>query len=226
MGRPALRAIVIALSFLLSASPTLASDDTLVSVAPDVKAVKELLEGNKGRRETWSSAPELVVLTSVLSYAAGDLERGYAATSGELTSTERDRIVADLTDALAILSGGTLSGFATVRFESAAEGETVRVLRKGTIVVGRYQGVRAAANTVGYSGRTSHANGNITAAAIILDCDFDRDHDLRRLLRTHELGHALGFNHVESLVSVMNPRIGPEVSEFDRTAARLAFATP
>jgi len=47
--------------------------------------------------------------------------------------------------------------------------------------------------------------------------------DNRRLLRTHELGHALGFNHVKSRVSIMNPRIGPEVTAFDRQVAMLAF---
>lgn len=48
----------------------------------------------------------------------------------------------------------------------------------------------------------------------------------RRLLRTHELGHALGFNHVKSRLSIMNPRIGPEVTALDRQIMMLAFQRP
>jgi hypothetical protein len=65
--------------------------------------------------------------------------------------------------------------------------------------------------------------GTITAGAVILDSDFDRQSDRRQLLRTHELGHALGYNHVESLRSVMNPRVGSELTDFDRTAIERAF---
>jgi hypothetical protein len=43
------------------------------------------------------------------------------------------------------------------------------------------------------------------------------------LSRTHELGHALGFNHVKSRVSIMNERIGPEVTDVDRQIAWRPF---
>ncbi len=49
-----------------------------------------------------------------------------------------------------------------------------------------------------------------------LDREFDRDDSRRRLLRIHELGHALGYQHVESRTSIMNPSVGPEPTEFDR----------
>jgi len=60
----------------------------------------------------------------------------------------------------------------------------------------------------------------------VLDNEFDRTSELRRLLRTHELGHALGYNHVKSRVSIMNPRIGPELTDFDRQVVMLAFRRP
>ena len=67
------------------------------------------------------------------------------------------------------------------------------------------------------------ANGTITSGTVMLDEDYDRNTQQPRLLRMHELGHALGFNHVESLRSVMNPTVGTEPTDFDRRTARIAF---
>jgi len=64
---------------------------------------------------------------------------------------------------------------------------------------------------------------DVTGGAILLDEKFDRTSDRRRLSRTHELGHALGFNHVKSRVSIMNERIGPEVTPLDRQIGLVAF---
>jgi hypothetical protein len=59
-----------------------------------------------------------------------------------------------------------------------------------------------------------------------LDRDFDRNDSRRRLLRIHELGHALGWQHVTSRTSIMNPAIGPEPTDFDRAGAVIAFQRP
>ncbi len=69
-------------------------------------------------------------------------------------------------------------------------------------------------------------DGSIVGGAMYLDREFDRDDNRRRLLRIHELGHALGYQHVESRTSIMNPSIGPEPTEFDRQGAMVAFARP
>ena len=95
-------------------------------------------------------------------------------------------------------------------------------MRTGQIVVARYSGVRDQLNTIGFGGRSTRGS-TIRAGSIILDSDFDRTDRTRRLLRMHELGHALGYNHVVSRVSIMNPKIGPGPTDFDRTAARIAF---
>ena len=97
-------------------------------------------------------------------------------------------------------------------------------LRTGAIVVGRYRGVQCLANTIGL-GRWS-TTGNtpeVTGGAIYLDQNYDRSNEARRLLRIHELGHALGYLHVTKHNSIMNPAIGSAPTEFDRNAAIIAF---
>jgi hypothetical protein len=99
----------------------------------------------------------------------------------------------------------------------------VRVTQPNRIVVGRYRDVQRHLNTIGLGGRASRSDGTITAGAILLDAHFDQTSAARRLLRTHELGHALGYNHVTSRESIMNPKIGSGFTDVDRAIAQVAF---
>ena len=188
----------------------------------DLAALDEMLRGSKGRLQHWTHAPELVVLLSVMDYR-GEGGAESVATEAALTDAEADGLVADLTAALAILTDHTYVHFAAVHRESVAAGSQTAISRPGQIVVGRYNGVRSLVKTIGFGGRSAWADGTIASGAIVLDSDYDRTSDLRRLLRTHELGHALGYNHVQSRTSIMNPSIGPEPTDFDRMAAQIAF---
>ena len=85
----------------------------------------------------------------------------------------------------------------------------MNTLRPGQIVVGRYTGIVTLAKTIGYGLWSEQPDGTIVGGAMYLDRDFDRDDSRRRLLRIHELGHALGYQHVQSRTSIMNPAIGP-----------------
>lgn len=76
-----------------------ARSDRADASATDSAALKELLEGKKGHRESWQSVPQLVVMTSVMDYEAGDLTTGYPATDEHLTVREQEVLVADLTRA-------------------------------------------------------------------------------------------------------------------------------
>jgi hypothetical protein len=105
-------------------------------------------------------------------------------------------------------------------------GEQVSVRRPGRIVVGRYSGIGTFAQTIGYGSWAEQPDGSIVGGSIWLDRDFDRDDAQRRLLRIHELGHALGYLHVTARMSIMNPSIGPEPTDFDRQAVRIAFDRP
>jgi hypothetical protein len=188
-------------------------------------ALRELLRGSDGVVKHWTHAPDLVVLDSVMMYQTGEVN-SYTATSKQLTTEEDDELVSDLTAALQLLTGNTFLRFATVRHESVGAGTDTRVLRPGQIVAGRYRDLQNLMHTIGLGGRASRADGRIISAAIILDDEFDRESSHRRLLRMHELGHALGYNHVQSRVSIMNPTLGPEPTAFDLEAARVAFHAP
>ena len=206
--------------WLASAAPAAMS---VSDRSADEAAVRELLEGTNGRRESWASAPALVVVTSVLDYNDGALNTGFVATGERLTNAELAQLQSDLTGALDELTAGTLKTFRTVELVAASEGDLVKVIRPGQIVVGRFRGVQAKTGNLGYGARLTRS-GAISSAVVILDAAADRKPAQRQLMRTHELGHALGYNHVESRASVMNPRVGSSFTDFDRAAIQAAFS--
>jgi len=117
------------------------------------------------------------------------------------------------------LCGGRPSHWRPRRPGQRPFGET-HLLRHGRRADDR--GLRERLGTIGLGGR-SERGGTIRGGSIILDTEYERRGPLRSLLRTHELGHALGYHHVESRVSIMNPRIGSEPTDVDRRAAAVAF---
>jgi hypothetical protein len=190
----------------------------------EVAGLDEMLRDSKGQLQYWSSVPELVVLTSVMQYHTTD-SREYVATSELLSAKDTQSLVADLTLALRQLTDNTFEDFASIRYEAVPAGSAAAIVRPKQIVVGRFQGLTDLAHTIGFGGRSTRRS-EIVGAAILLDSEFDRTSAKRRLSRTHELGHALGFNHVKSRVSIMNERIGPEVTDVDRQLGLLAFQRP
>ena len=189
----------------------------------DARAMNEMLRGTTGQERHWTRRPNLVIVTTVMAFASGTHLQEFAAVEAPVSDEDARQLVDDLTAGLTLLSGRTFEHFASVRFEHPSAGTQVRVARKGEIVVGRFRGVRAALAAVGYGGRTARADGTITSGTVMLDEEYDSRDRLRNLLRMHELGHALGYNHVESQRSIMNPTLGAEPTDFDRKVARLAF---
>ncbi len=187
----------------------------------DGPAFNEMVFGSHATALRWERLPELVVLTSVMQYEKGRGTR-YRATAQQLTDEEAQALIDDLTGALATLTDDVFTRFAAVRRETAAPGDVVEMMRPGQIVVARYTGVRDQLSTIGFGGRSTRGDV-IRAGSIILDNDFDRVSTSRRLLRAHELGHALGYNHVHSRASIMNPQIGSAPTDLDRAVARVAF---
>ena len=202
-----------------AASPEVAGDSTSAPIL-ERRALDEMLRGDHAAPLRWERVPELVILTSVMMYETHG-GTTYRATGEQLTDEEADALAGDLVDALAVLTDGFFARFAAVRYENPSAGEMINVMRPGQLVVGRYKGVRDKLATIGFGGRSTRG-ATIRGGSIILDSDYDRTNAKRALLRMHELGHTLGYNHVLSRASIMNPRIGSELTDFDRMAVRVA----
>jgi len=197
---------------------------SLIPASFDLTAFDQMFRALDSRLARWTTRPSLVVLAAVMDYrGAGDT---YEATGEQLTEDEVNTLIAHLNEGLALLTGNTYTSFASVDVERPAAGTRVSPFRTGTIVVGRYKGIVSFARTIGYGQWSEQADGRINGGATFLDRDFDRDDSRRRLLRIHELGHALGYQHVEARASIMNPSIGPEPNDFDRAGAMIAFQRP
>jgi hypothetical protein len=199
-----------------------------LSVIPsnfDLEAFNEMFRSRNSRLQRWTTRPALVVLGSVMRYRS-NADNEYEATSEQLSDDEVSEMVAHLSEGLELLTGSTYTTFTTVEVERPPAGQRVDVARNHRIVVGRYTGIVSLANTIGYGQWLENSDGTIVGGAIFLDRDFDRSDTKRRLLRIHELGHALGYQHVRSRTSIMNPTIGPEPTDFDRAGATIAFQRP
>jgi hypothetical protein len=196
----------------------------LISAGFDIVAFDQMFRGPDHRLKRWTSAPALVVLTTVMNYTRGlGATAEYYATSEQLTETETTLLIEQLTEALAMLTGNTFTAFASVQRESVPVGSKINPLQEGKIIVGRYNNIGVMSNTIGLGGSSGPGDGRITAGMVYLDTDLDKNSDARRLLRTHELGHALGYYHVTARQSIMNPVLGPEPTMFDRQASIIAF---
>ena len=204
------------------AIPVDTAKETLIPSEFDLDAFDEMFRGT-GRLQRWTSAPALVVLGSVMRYEGIGSEE-YLATSTRLSDDETALLIAHLTEGLSLLTGQRFTSFSSIVVERPDSGDRVNTLRTGAIVVGRYRGVQTVSSTIGL-GRWSTAGNSaeVIGGAMYLENNFDRDDPARRLLRIHELGHALGYRHVTKRISIMNPAIGPLPTDFDRSAAVIAF---
>jgi hypothetical protein len=211
----------------VTALPAETMRETLIPLTFDLTAFDQMFRGSNDRLQRWTATPSLVVVTTVMNYTAGFGDQdNYYATSEQLTEDETTLLIDQLTEALAMLTGNTFASFASIERESASSGSKVNTLRIGKIVVGRYNGIQGLLSTIGFGRWATEASGEVVGGAVYLDRDYDKSNDARRLLRTHELGHALGYNHVTARVSIMNPAVGPEPTVFDRQGAIIAFLRP
>lgn len=134
-------------------------------------------------------------------------------------------MVRDLADALATLTANTYTSFVQVTRESTAAGSRASAARNGQIVVARFRDLRTMTGNVGFGRWAEREDGVITAGAMFLDAIYDSTSEKRKL-RTHGLGHALGYKHVSTRPSIMNPVLGYDVMDFDRQGAAIAFQRP
>ena len=198
---------------------------SLIPTSFDLDAFDEMFRASNSRLQRWTSRPSLVVLATVMTY------RNSAKDTYEATGEQLSR------------RGGVADRCAHHGRARAADGQYLHELRRRRCRTARrwdagqrgaqqshcrraLQRHRDLARTIGYGQWAEMPDGTVTAGAMYLDRDFDRNDSRRRLLRIHELGHALGYLHVTSRTSMMNPAIGPELNDFDRAGAMIAFQRP
>jgi hypothetical protein len=200
-------------------------DDATLTLIPrslDLRAFDEMLR-SRGGLLRWMDAPRLVVQRRVLTFS-NTSDMSYVATTETMSDEDTQALIADLSWALPQLTGGTFTGFAGVDIEVANEGEAVTIARPGVIVVARYEGLSASISAWGYGRWAWNPAGAVVAGAIMLDNGFEQSGSPhRRSLRAHELGHALGYDHVSGGTSVMNISGQIEPTFFDRDATTIAF---
>jgi hypothetical protein len=197
---------------------------SLIPSSFDLSAFDTVFRSLGSRLARWTTRPSLVVVASVMEYRS--TADTFDVLTEQLTDDEVSQIAAHATEGLATLTGNTYTSFAAVSIERPAAGTRLDPIRPGFIVVGRYSGIARLAGAIGYGQWMEQSDGSIASGAMLLDRDFDRGDPRRRLLRIHELGHALGYQHVESRTSIMNPAIGADVNDFDRAGALIAFQRP
>jgi len=176
---------------------------------------------HSGSLTRWVEAPRLVLQRRVLQYS-GSGGVSYTATSELMTDAQASELVSTLVSALPLLTGGRFSTFANQSSETANAGDSVTMTRTGDIYVAHFKGLAAS----GASGRGSWSTDSRSAVRggyVMLDRDLDISSAQRRSIRAHELGHALGYNHVSARESVMNTTSTVEPNGWDRDSAKVAF---
>ena len=174
----------------------------------------------------WTSPPGLVIENRVLQFTDVNAS-SYLALDETLTPLESGSLSADMLLGYDLLTAGRIGPIASIGLRQAAAGAMVTPRQDGKIVVTRQAGLTEATRFWGYARWSTTSDGAVTSAVIILDRDFERSASpFQRSLRMHELGHALGCQHVTGRVSVMNTDARTEPNTFDRQAARIATLRP
>jgi hypothetical protein len=201
--------------------------DLLVSLIAggfDLRAFDEMFRAPQLRR--WIAAPPLLLEARSLQFTDVNMVDAVAL-ADVMPDAEAGELLKDLTWALPQLTGGTFTDFAKITRQESTEGSRVDLLNDNVITVSRVVGLTAATGFWGYGRWRFQSDGRVTAGILMLDRDFDRSgSSFTRSLRAHELGHALGYQHVTARDSVMNSQARLEPNEFDRAAARIAFQRP
>ena len=176
---------------------------------------------HSGALTRWVQAPRLVVQTRVLQFTTSNAG-SYTATSESMTDAQAMDVASTLIAALPALTGGRFTAFASVIPESANPGASVSMMRTGDILVAHLKGL-AGSGAVGRGSWSTDDQSTVRGGYILLDRDYDISNGNRRSTRAHELGHALGYNHVTSRESVMNSPSTVEPNTWDRDSSRVAF---
>jgi len=171
--------------------------------------------------QRWTRNPRLQLLTHAVDYSGGTLGfREFPVINRPISRTQLDCLATGLGAELAPLTGGHL-GWTSVDIGEVEPGARVRTdeTPEGTIVVLMSVSLGTAGRGTAYLGTEPFV---LTRGAVWLTTDVD--FCLTSLLYRHELGHALGYQHVTRTPSIMSPGglpAGP--TDFDRNSIAILF---
>ncbi len=199
---------------------------SLIANSFDLTAFNQMFRAQGLQR--WTSVPALRIISNVVEFnQAGPT---YTVTGQALTAAELASITADLSYGLPLLTGSVFQTFSSITTLPISSG-TVTLLVEGSITFARCSGLAAARNSAGYGQWQFRTDDVVTGGMLCIDRDFDLSESaVGRGVRLHELGHALGYQHVLRATKdkvLMNPSIEiNDVAPWDRDAARIAFQRP
>lgn len=194
---------------------------SLIAATFDLAAFDQMFRDPVLRR--WTTAPPIAIERRALEFTDVNMADGVAV-EDVMTTDELDGLVDDLSWALPQLTGGRFMAFERVSHQSAEAGARVALLNIGQITVARVVGLEAATGRWGWGRWLYDESGAVMGGIVMLDRDVERrGGPYLRALRSHELGHALGYAHVSGRESVMNASGRIEPTLFDRDATRIAF---
>lgn len=179
--------------------------------------------------QRWTAAPALRIASNVMVFNATGPT--YTASAEALTPAEIGSATTDMSYGLPLLTGSVFPAFSSITTLSVSAGQAVTLLTEGSITFARCSGLSAARGSSGYGQWLFRNDDVVVGGFLCIDRDFDLSaSSVGRGVRLHELGHALGYQHVRVSVKddvLMNPTITMnDVSPWDRDAAKIAFQRP
>jgi hypothetical protein len=194
---------------------------SLIPTSLALQAFDEMCRRNMLLR--WTTTPQLRVHTRTFQFASLE-ETTLTAIDDQMSDDEYNGLVQDLTWALPQLTGQQFTAFASITKQSLPPNASTSLRNDREITVARVAGLTSATGYWGYSRWRFMNDGTVIAGLTMLDANFERSGSpFQRALRSHELGHALGYDHVTSGASVMNANARLEPTAFDTLATRVAF---
>lgn len=178
----------------------------------------------------WADAPGLTIERRILECSATTPTESLAQATPAITAAATlAEMTGHLTDALGPLTGSRFTAYGSVDTPLANATGTVNLMVPGRITIARCTRLAELTGAVGYSKIDFAGNGRVKGGVVVLDYDYDEAAAPaeRFHVRAHELGHTLGFNHVEiHSIMAITGAVSLVFTPWDLEAMALAYRRP